>query len=144
MRACASQPASPAARIAVRSPVALLPPRTPPLQGVSQGTIQAASRARSAVNPSLASLQSIAANAVTLAASVPAHRAQFYASHTVLHTQLALLSTQAILSLCDAITDVSNKNITGATAAVAASQSLIDQLFAAERVAEFGTQWHGM
>ena len=112
--------------------------------GVSQATIQAAARARTGVASSLTPLQSVVAAATALMPSIPARRLQFYQSHTMLHTRLALFSTQAILSLCDAIGNISSGNLAGALTAASASQASIDDLFAAQRLAEYGTQWHGM
>ena len=75
---------------------------------------------------------------------MPARRLAFYNSHTVLQVNMMLLSTRAILAVCDGITNISAGNLAGAVAAVQSAQDDVDAIFALERQAEWGTQWHGM
>ena len=112
--------------------------------GASSGTVSAASRARSSVEPSIAALESALAAANAVAASVPPARAHFYAAHTLLQIKIALLSAQSIVALAEGVVNISTGNIAGATAAVSQSQDLVDAIFAEQRAAERGTQWHGI
>ena len=92
---------------------------------------------------SLPIVTALLAKGKALLPDIPAARRDFYTGHTLLQQSIQAYGCSALASLCNAVVSAADGNNAVASGNLTAALGAIDDMFAAERAAEYG-QWRGL